>query len=58
MGERILDSNTAGDFDRALKGFGGVCMCGNGSIGYFNAKRDWNIDTGSNEHAPPATKQS
>ena len=58
-GERILDfvcCDTAGELAGVLKGFTGVGMGGNGSLGYFNAKADWNIDIMSSAHTPPSTK--
>ena len=58
-GERILGfvcCDTAGDLAGVLKGFTGVDMGGNGSLGYFNAKADWNIDIMSSAHTPPSTK--
>lgn len=58
MGERIFDFDTAGELDEALKGFIGVAMGGYGSLGYFKAKADWNIDIRSSEHTLPSTRQS
>ena len=59
VGERILDFvcwDTDGELAGVLKGFTGVGMGGNGSLGYFNAKADWNIDIMSSAHTPPSTK--
>ena len=39
-----------------LKGFTGVGMGGNGSLGYFSAKADWKIDVRSSAHTPPSAK--
>jgi len=58
-GERILDfvcCDTAGELAGVLNGFTGVGMGGNGSLGYFNAKADWNIDIMSSAHTPPSAK--
>jgi hypothetical protein len=51
-----LDFDTAGELNEVLKGFTGVDMDGNGSLGYFSAKADWNIDIRSSEQTPPSTK--
>jgi hypothetical protein len=51
-----LDFDTAGGLDEVLKGFTGVDMDGNGSLGYFSAKADWNIGIRSNEQTHPSTK--
>lgn len=58
-GERILgfECDTAGELAELLKGFTGVGMGGNGSLGYFNAKADWNIDVKSSAHTPPSMKK-
>lgn len=59
VGERILClvcCDTAGELAEVLKGFTGVDMGGNGSLGYFNAKADWNMDIMSSPHTPPSTK--
>ena len=59
-GERILDfvcCDTAGELAGVLNGFIGVGIGGNGSLGYFNAKADWNIDIMSSAHTPPSTKE-
>lgn len=59
VGERIFDFDccaTAGELAVILKGFTGVDIGGNGSLGYFNAKADWNIDIRSSEHTPPSVK--
>ena len=57
-GERILGfvCDAAGELAAVLKGFIGVGMGGNGSLGYVNAKADWNIDDMSSAHTPPSTK--
>ena len=58
-GERILGfvcCDTADEFPGVLKGFVGVDMGGNGSLGYVNAKADWNIDDMSSAHTPPSTE--
>ena len=58
-GERILDlvcRDEAGELTGVLKGFTGVGMGGNGSLGYFNANADWNIDIMSSAHTPPSVK--
>jgi hypothetical protein len=60
VGERILDfvsCDTAGELAGVLKGLTGVDMDGNGSLGYFNAKADWNMDIMSSAHAPPSARQ-
>ena len=57
MGERIFGfvwCETAGELAGVLKGFTGVGIGGNGSLGYFNAKADWNIDIMSSAHTPPS----
>lgn len=57
IGERILDfvcCDTAGELAWVLKGFAGVGMGWNGSLGYFNAKADWNMDIMSSAHTPPS----
>ena len=56
VGERILGfvCDTAGELAGVLKGFTGVGMGGNGSLGYFTAKADWNIDIMSSAHTPPS----
>lgn len=59
VGERILDfvcCDTAGELAGMLKGFTGVGMVGNGSLGYFNANADWSIDINSNAHTLPSMK--
>ena len=40
-----------------LNGFTGVGMCGSRSLGYFNAKADWNIDIMGSVYTPPSTKE-
>ena len=57
-GERIFGfvCDMAVELAEVLKGFTGVGMGGNGSLGYFNAKADWNIDIISSAHTPPSTK--
>lgn len=59
VGERILDfecCDNAGELAEVLNGFTGVGMGGNGSLGYFNAKADWNIDINNSAHTLPSMK--
>jgi hypothetical protein len=59
VGEGILDFDcaTAGEFGGTLKGFTGVGICGYGTLWYFNAKADWNIDIMRSAHTRPYTKR-
>ena len=52
-----MDFDAAGELDGILKGFTSVGMGRNGSLGYFNAKADLDIDTRSSKCKPPSTKQ-
>lgn len=58
MGDRILYLDTAGEFGGVMKSFTGVAVGGNVSLGYFDAKVDWNIDIRSSEHTLPSTKRT
>ena len=47
----------AGEFGRTLKYFTRVGIGGYASLGYFNAREDWNISVTRSARTPPSTKQ-
>ena len=57
VGEKTSEFDRCGttsEFGRPLKGFSGTGVGGNGSLGYFNAKADWNTDIIRSAHAHPS----